>query len=208
MTRYTRPDDPPPQPAPRHVMRWLIVFVIIGIATPFVVSRYRYSRIAENERAVVAKLRAFADRQEAYFAANQKYAQSFSELGEDFASLPEMDERAGEDEAITAEKTADPGRQSGVRSLKRKQPPFHGYRFRVLKGKRAEGGSESFLDEQGRMTKGYAIIAAPDRYGFTGKDTFLMHGRELYAKDFDTHTTHTVQGLYYFLIPDGATKVP
>ena len=53
--------------------------------------------------------------------------------------------------------------------------PFYGYHFAMLKGQgsKAQGGSMSYLDEKGRMTKGFGLIAYPANYGESGVVTFV-----------------------------------
>jgi hypothetical protein len=56
---------------------------------------------------------------------------------------------------------------------------YRGYRFRALdaQGPGASGGAKSYVDSQGHMTGGFALIAWPAIYNETGVMTFLV-GRE------------------------------
>jgi hypothetical protein len=51
--------------------------------------------------------------------------------------------------------------------------PFHGYFFKVFKSQRYPV-SRSYLDENGRMTQGYALIAWPARYEWTGVHQMMI----------------------------------
>lgn len=53
--------------------------------------------------------------------------------------------------------------------------PFKGYYFRILtgQGRHAPGGAQSYL-EDGRLARGFAVIAWPADYGATGVMTFLV----------------------------------
>lgn len=53
--------------------------------------------------------------------------------------------------------------------------PFYGYHFAILKGQgpKARGGSMSYIDENGRMSKGFGVIAYPAKYGESGVVTFV-----------------------------------
>ena len=53
--------------------------------------------------------------------------------------------------------------------------PFYGYHFAILKkqGSEARGGSMNYIDEHGRMTKGFGLIAYPAKYGQSGVVTFV-----------------------------------
>ena len=56
------------------------------------------------------------------------------------------------------------------------QRPYHGYFYRILtaQGKNAPGGAESYL-EDGKMTKGFAVVAYPARYEVSGVTTFMVN---------------------------------
>jgi hypothetical protein len=53
--------------------------------------------------------------------------------------------------------------------------PFYGYHFAILKkqGPGANGGTMNYVDEKGRMTKGFGLIAYPAKYGESGVMTFV-----------------------------------
>jgi hypothetical protein len=52
---------------------------------------------------------------------------------------------------------------------------YYGYHFAVLtkQGPEARGGAMSYLDEKGRMTKGFAVLAYPAKFGESGVMTFV-----------------------------------
>ena len=54
--------------------------------------------------------------------------------------------------------------------------PFYGYRFAMLKGQgaQARGGAMSYIDEKGRMSKGFGLVAYPAKYGESGVVTFVV----------------------------------
>jgi hypothetical protein len=75
--------------------------------------------------------------------------------------------------------------------------PFHGYQFRILEaqGKNAPGGERSYLDEQGAMTKGFAAIAWPAKYGNAGIMTFQVNQQGvIFQKDLGAETDSIVAG--------------
>lgn len=53
--------------------------------------------------------------------------------------------------------------------------PFYGYHFAILKGQgpKARGGSMSYINERGEMSKGFGLVAYPARYGESGVVTFV-----------------------------------
>jgi hypothetical protein len=65
-----------------------------------------------------------------------------------------------------------------------------GYSFRILtaQGAAAPGGRVSYIS-QGHMTKGYAVLAAPAKYGDSGVMTFILNGDGVvYQRDLGEHT--------------------
>jgi len=69
--------------------------------------------------------------------------------------------------------------------------PFHGYFFRILdrQGAAAPGGAQSYLDAQGVMNQGFAVLAWPARYGNSGVMTFLINQRGIvFQKDLGART--------------------
>jgi hypothetical protein len=64
--------------------------------------------------------------------------------------------------------------------------PYHGYYFKVLKGQgpAAPLGKMDFVVE-GVMIGGFALVAAPAKYGVTGVKTFMVgYDGIIYEKDF------------------------
>jgi hypothetical protein len=69
--------------------------------------------------------------------------------------------------------------------------PYHGYYARVLtaQGPGAPGGAKNYVDANGRMTGGCALIAWPEDYGQTGVMTFIVNKDGIvYQKDLGEHT--------------------
>jgi hypothetical protein len=89
-----------------------------------------------------------------------------------------------------------------------KHDPYRGYYFKVLtaQGPHVSGGEMSYL-EDGRMTKGFALIAWPSNYGSTGIMTFVVDKSGIvYQKDLGGKTTQ-IAGGYPAYDPD-ATWTP
>jgi hypothetical protein len=69
--------------------------------------------------------------------------------------------------------------------------PFRGYFYRILEGQgpNALGGEFSFVDEKGRMTRGFAAVAWPSKYGNSGIKTFVVNQRGIvFEKDLGAET--------------------
>jgi hypothetical protein len=79
--------------------------------------------------------------------------------------------------------------------------PFHGYFFRSLErqGAHAPGGATEFVDEKGHMTRGFAMVAWPAKYGNSGVMTFVV-GRTgiVYERDFGPDTDAAVAKIKSF----------
>jgi hypothetical protein len=52
---------------------------------------------------------------------------------------------------------------------------YYGYRFTILTGQgtKARGGAMSYIDKNGRMTKGFGLLAYPVKFGESGVMTFV-----------------------------------
>lgn len=73
--------------------------------------------------------------------------------------------------------------------------PFHGYFYRILtrRSANAPGGEMDYLDENGLLTRGYAVIAWPAKYGNSGVMTFMTNHRGLvFEKDLGLDTAQVV----------------
>jgi hypothetical protein len=64
--------------------------------------------------------------------------------------------------------------------------PKAGYVCKVLEGQgeHAAGGKMSYLDESGRMTRGFAFVMCPGAYDGTGRDMFMINkDSRIFQKD-------------------------
>ncbi len=74
---------------------------------------------------------------------------------------------------------------------------FHGYRFRILTGQgaKAPGGAKSYLAD-GKMTRGFALVAWPAEYGQSGIMTFQVNQAGIvHQKDLGPQTAEVVKGM-------------
>lgn len=156
-------------------------------------------RIGRNELNALASLHAFVDAQREYFARGwgskpPAYARRFrsSEGAHDGLYWPVAE---GEEESplgplyagAADEQMQDAGPQ-----------PFHGYYFRILEGqgKNAPGGERSYLDKKGRLTRGFAAIARPAKYGNSGIMTFQVNQQGIvFQKDLGDETDAVVAAI-------------
>jgi hypothetical protein len=88
------------------------------------------------------------------------------------------------------------------------ESPYHGYYYRILKaqGANARGGAKSYIVD-GKMTRGFALIAYPADYRSSGVMTFLVnqHGT-IYQKDLGEKTAELTQQVTEYN-PDKSWKV-
>lgn len=84
---------------------------------------------------------------------------------------------------------------------------YHGYHYRILtaQGIHAQGGSMSYI-ANGRMTKGFALIAWPVAYGKTGIMTFVIsQAGQVFQKNLGTDTANSVKQIQSYN-PDRSWK--
>lgn len=101
------------------------------------------------------------------------------------------------------------GVDSGVSRAAQSRAPYHGYFYRILgrQGKNAKGGAYPYV-VRGKMIGGFALIAYPARYGYTGIKTFIIsHDGELYEKDLGRNTQAVAERIQEF-DPDPSWKRP
>jgi hypothetical protein len=90
-----------------------------------------------------------------------------------------------------------------------KPDPYYGYHYRILtsQGAGAPGGAMSYVDDSGRMTRGFAMIAWPASYGESGITTFIVsHHGKIYQRDLGEQTPDEVARIKAF-DPAGWTEV-
>jgi len=74
--------------------------------------------------------------------------------------------------------------------------PFYGYYYRILtrQGEQAPGGDMDYLDKNGHLTRGFAAIAWPAKYGNSGVMTFVVSNRGLvFQKDLGLKTDELIE---------------
>lgn len=89
-----------------------------------------------------------------------------------------------------------------------KHQPFHGYLYRILsaQGSHARGGARDYIVD-GKMTRGFAVVAYPVEYRSSGVMTFMVnqHG-VVYQKDLGDDTGAATKAMTTF-DPDSSWKV-
>ena len=176
-------NDPAPHPAPKHVLFYYLLIMLLGLMSPFAVSAYRKHQITQNEEAVFAVAQDYINAQDKIFEEKHEYTQELASLSSRGLTLSDMDAKAA--------------------------PDYRGYKFRILvaQGNSAAGGEKSYLDDKGHMTGGFGLMAVPAKYGFTGHHTFLVSGHAIYYVDFGVQTEQITRDTTEFFVPPRAVKL-
>lgn len=77
---------------------------------------------------------------------------------------------------------------------------YYGYYYRILtrQGKNAKGGAYSYV-AHGKMIGGFAVLAFPARYGYSGVKTFMVgQDGEVFEKDLGPNTAALAQKIQSF----------
>lgn len=156
-------------------------------------------RIGRNELRTLATLRAVVDAQREYFALAPSgvaaYARKFlSSSGQKDGLYWPVAEN--EPQSPLGPFVAEAGRDDLEAS--EEPEPFQGYFYRMLEAQGADvpGGARSYLDEQGRMTGGFAALAWPAKYGNSGVMSFQVgHNGIVFQKDLGEETQALAAGI-------------
>lgn len=87
--------------------------------------------------------------------------------------------------------------------------PYRGYFFKILteQGPNARGGAKNYVNDKGAMTRGFALIAYPAKYGDSGIMTFIVNQHGIvYEKNFGKDTTSIAEGITAY-DPDSSWNV-
>lgn len=88
--------------------------------------------------------------------------------------------------------------------------PYHGYVYKLLtaQGAAANGGAKQYLDKQGQLTGGFAVIAYPVDYQASGVATFIVNqDGVVYQKDLGKDTNKVAAAMTVFNPDKTWTKV-
>ena len=89
----------------------------------------------------------------------------------------------------------------GYRKNSTEPVPFHGYIYKMLhqQGDDAPGGQKSYLDKNGNMTGGFAMLAYPARWGTSGIVSFIVNqDGVVYEKDLGIQTVAIAEEMKEF----------
>jgi hypothetical protein len=151
-------------------------------------------RIGRNEHAALMTSLAYLDAQRDYQTLTQHYAQRIISTpgqrdglywpaapGEAGSPLGPLAATMTHTEAVTRE-------------------GYHGYHFRILtaQGAHAKGGTQNYV-EDGKMTRGYGLVAWPAEYGKTGVMSFIVNqDGQVYQKNLGPKSATAAAALRTF----------
>ena len=150
-----------------------------------------YRRIGRNELDAIELCRGYVESQWEY-ASEKRDGATVNQYAQRIVSTP------GKQDGLTWQAPdgtwQGPGGEGITQAIaegySRRQDPYHGYYFKVLKGQgpHAPLGEIDFV-VQGVMIGGFALVAAPADYGVSGVMTFIVsHDGVVYQKDLGPTT--------------------
>jgi hypothetical protein len=171
-------------------------------------------RIGRNELNVIRVCRAYVEAQREHAAQNRKdgkppvYAQKLlSAPGKQDGLYWPATEGAAESPLGPLIADAAAEGYSGDAALAQK--PYHGYFYKILtqQGEHAAGGARDYIAD-GRMTRGFALIAFPAKYGDSGVMSFIVNQNGIvYEKNLGPDGAEIARRMEAF-DPDESWKMP
>ena len=159
-----------------------------------------YRRIGRNELSTIDTLHALVDAQKEYASQprdRETVKQYAQKLLSDEGRHNGLYWKSGEGEPSSP--IGPLIAQAAQEGYRRKEGPlpFHGYIYRLLQSqsKNASGGAMSYM-QNGKMTRGFAIIAYPVEYKNSGVTTFIVNqDGQIYQKDLGPDTARIAQAI-------------
>ena len=165
-----------------------------------------YRRIGQNELAVIQVCLELVDAQKEYYSqphdgdSVKQYAQKFFSDPNKHNGLYWI-QAAGSPESPIGPLVAAAAAEGYTRDAQHQETqPFHGYYFRVLtaQGANAPGGARSYIVD-GKMTRGFALLAYPAEYRSSGVKTFLVNQDGIvYEKDLGPRSAEIAKALMQY----------
>lgn len=131
----------------------------------------RTRRIGRNELAAIQAMYGYVDAQREYAEADRN-GDGVLEYAQKILSTPGQ-----KDGLFWANKEGEAVSPLGpLLDTEKVEDGYHGYRFKILKaqGTHAKGGARDYV-KSGKMTRGFALVAWPAKFGETGVMTFMVN---------------------------------
>ena len=173
-------------------------------------------RIGRNELAAMEAVLA-------YFDAQKEYAQRERQPGQGLVYAQRFFSQPGKKDGLYWDTGADeaPSPLGPGYDVLDRNGAYHGYFYRILtrQGPNANGGTYDYRTK-GRMNAGFALIAWPARWGYTGVMSFMVnHDGVVFEKNLGANTDKLARGMQSFdpdsswtavvpasVLADGGTK--
>jgi len=165
-------------------------------------------RVGRNEISTIATLHEYVDAQREYASVGRDgrppaFARKvFSTAGQhDGLYWPAAEGEPESPFGLNVAAAAEEGYTRSEGGAEGEGNAFHGYHFRTLtrQGKHAPGGTRSYVDDKGAMTRGFAMVAWPAKHGNSGIMTFLVGpGGIVYQKDLGPDTASAATAITVF----------
>jgi hypothetical protein len=161
-----------------------------------------YRRIGQNELSVIQVCRELVNAEKEYRAephdgdSTLQYAQHlYSSMGRHDGLYWQM--ASGERESPIGPLVAAASAEGYAEGAGRQSEPFYGYYFRILTGEKRAGTADvqSYIVD-GKMTRGFAVIAYPAEYRSSGVMTFIVaQDGVVYQKDLGQRTAEIAKSI-------------
>ena len=155
-------------------------------------------RIGRNEIRAIEAINRFVGAQRSFFEAQASEGRTPQYASRLFSSSGKRDglyweKVEGQPESPLGGAIARASSEGYTLASLRNQRTYYGYHFEILEkqGPEARGGAMSYLDDKSRMTKGFAVLAYPAKFGESGVMTFVA-GPDgmIYQKNLGPKTEH------------------
>lgn len=166
-------------------------------------------RIGRNELSTLATLRALVEAQWEYAAVPREgavrafAAKLWSSAGKrDGLYWPSAE---GEEPSPIGAMVAVAAHEGYERSAEGPRP-YHGYHYRLLRaqGAHAPGGAKSYLDDGGRLSGGFAVLAWPATYDNSGVMSFVVNQQGIvFQRDLGAETEALAKAIEAYDPGDG-----
>ena len=161
-------------------------------------------RIGENELGAIAVCRAHVAAQKEY-AGKKHDGETISQYAQHFMSTEGKHDglywpaAAGEELSPMGPLVAEAREEGYIKEPRTpgKPRPYHGYFFHILtaQGDAAPGGKMSYIVD-GKMTKGFGVVASPSSWGSSGVMTFIANqDGKVYQKNLGENTRELAKAI-------------
>jgi hypothetical protein len=171
-------------------------------------------RVGRNELNVIEVCRAYVAAQREY-ASRDRLGDGLHEYASRIASSPGKHDGlywpavAAEEQSPFGPLIASAHKEGYTSTAHQGPQPYHGYYFRILtrQGPHASGGTKNYI-VAGHMTRGFALLAYPAKWGDSGVMTFVVNQHGIvFQKNLGADTARLARDIEEF-DPDSSWRAP